>query len=147
MTQEEANLLFKDICGRLRSGLICSIYREDDEGFGWRDAECKGYFQNNDSYEFYFEDVIAVDNIERLKPYLRPMSSMTEKEEYEYHQYKYNNNLEIFNQEHHEIIKTTALVFSYAIDWLNAHHFDYRGLIEKGLAIEAPNDMYNTKIE
>jgi hypothetical protein len=29
------------------------------------------------------------------------------------------------------------------IDWLNAHHFDYRGLIEKGLAIEAPEGMYN----
>jgi hypothetical protein len=28
------------------------------------------------------------------------------------------------------------------IDWLNAHHFDYRGLIEKGLALEAPEDMY-----
>ena len=30
-----------------------------------------------------------------------------------------------------------------AVDWLNAHHFDYRGLIEKGLALEAPNGMYN----
>ena len=28
------------------------------------------------------------------------------------------------------------------VDWLNAHHFDYRGLIEKGLALEAPKDMY-----
>ena len=28
------------------------------------------------------------------------------------------------------------------IDWLNEHHFDYRGLIEKGLALEAPEDMY-----
>jgi hypothetical protein len=33
------------------------------------------------------------------------------------------------------------------IDWLNAHHFDYRGLIEKGLALEAPEGMYNTKTE
>jgi hypothetical protein len=31
------------------------------------------------------------------------------------------------------------------IDWLNAHHFDYRGLIDKGLAIEAPEGMYNLK--
>jgi hypothetical protein len=29
------------------------------------------------------------------------------------------------------------------VDWLNAHHFDYRGLIEKGLALEAPEGMYN----
>ena len=32
-----------------------------------------------------------------------------------------------------------------AIDWLNAHHFDYRGLIEKGLALEAPKGMYKTE--
>jgi hypothetical protein len=31
------------------------------------------------------------------------------------------------------------------IDWLNVHHFDYRGLIPMGLALEAPKDMYNTK--
>ena len=31
------------------------------------------------------------------------------------------------------------------VDWLNKHHFDYRGLIEKGLALEAPEDMYNVK--
>lgn len=30
-------------------------------------------------------------------------------------------------------------------DWLNEHHFDYRGLIEKGLALEAPDDMYKTE--
>ena len=31
------------------------------------------------------------------------------------------------------------------VDWINAHHFDYRGLIEKGLALEASKDMYNEK--
>ena len=31
------------------------------------------------------------------------------------------------------------------VDWLNAHHFDYRGLIEKGLALEAPEGMYKTE--
>ena len=34
-----------------------------------------------------------------------------------------------------------------SVDWLNAHHFDYRDLIEKGLALEAPKDMYNIKIQ
>ena len=32
-----------------------------------------------------------------------------------------------------------------AVDWLNAHHFDYRGLIDKGLAFEAPEEMYKTE--
>jgi hypothetical protein len=34
---------------------------------------------------------------------------------------------------------------SFIYDWLNAHHFDYRGLIDKGLALEALDGMYKTK--
>ena len=64
------------------------------------------------------------------KPYLRPMSSMTEEEEN-----KYNS----LNGYEKGIFPHTEEAF----DWLNAHHFDYRGLIEKGLALEAPEDMYN----
>ena len=131
ITKEETDLLFQDLCGRLRSGLICSIYREDDEGFGWRDAECKGYFQNNDSYEFYFEDIIAVDNIEKLKPYLRPLSSMTDEEEEEYDTF--------FNTDYGYM--DASKVFDVS-DWMYAHHFDYRGLIPMGLALEAPEGMY-----
>ena len=55
------------------------------------------------------------------KPYLRPMSSMTEEEEKEYHDAR---------SDYYDDLGT--------YDWLNAHHFDYRGLIEKGLALEAP---------
>lgn len=82
-----------------------------------------------------------------FKPYLRSISSMTEGEKHELYQ--------VF-QECPAIIKTFpsyAEFFIYAdiinsidmanvIDWLNAHHFDYRGLIGKGLAIEAPKGMY-----
>ena len=67
-----------------------------------------------------------------IKPYLRPMSSMTEEEQKEY---------DVFCCEPYlGIDETTASNF---IDWLNTHHFDYRGLIEMGLAIEAPEGMYN----
>ena len=64
-----------------------------------------------------------------VKPYLRSMSSMTEEEKDEYDK---------------------TFDWDYAIqgtpfDWLNAHHFDHRGLIEKGLAIEASEDMYKTE--
>lgn len=62
-----------------------------------------------------------------IKPFLRPMSSMTEEEENEY---------ESLIAWHKEWEVT---------DWLNSHHFDYRGLIEKGLALEAPEDMYKFK--
>ena len=138
MKQEEKELLIKDLCGRLPYGIICSIYREDDEGFGWRDAECKGYFQNNDSYEFYFEDVIAVDNIEKLKPYLRPLSSMAKNE---YEEFK---KLDKRSMHRCTVLDGIDLWFDKweIIEWFNSHHFDYRGLIEKGLALQAPEGMY-----
>jgi hypothetical protein len=62
-----------------------------------------------------------------VRPYLRPMSSMTEVEK----------NIFDTMTRGYTIHQQTAL-----FDWLNAHHFDYRGLIEKGLAIIAPDGMY-----
>lgn len=63
-----------------------------------------------------------------VKPYLRPRSSITENELAEYN--------EIFNK---------SLDMGEFVDWMNAHHFDYRGLIEKGLALKAPEGMYEIK--
>ena len=68
-------------------------------------------------------------------PYLRPMSSMTEDEISEF-------------QKRLKIIQDVEQALHFcntveSIDWLNAHHFDYRGLIEMGLALEAPEGMYN----
>lgn len=37
-----------------------------------------------------------------------------------------------------DIVETSQQV----IDWLLAHHFDYRGLIPMGLALEATEGMY-----
>ena len=63
------------------------------------------------------------------KPYLRPMSSMTEEEIKEYkHLVAFGGNSD---------------GVANFIDWLNAHHFDYHKLIELGLALEAPQGMYN----
>ena len=78
-----------------------------------------------------------------IKPYLRPMSSMTEEENKKRIQLgilrAINSNHEmIFDGFGNESVDTQLR----ALDWLNAHHFDYRGLIEKGLALEAPKDMY-----
>lgn len=60
--------------------------------------------------------------IEEVKPYLFPMSSMTEEDWSEY-----EDMCDSFRGEE----------FCELIDWFNEHHFDYRGLIEKGLAIDA----------
>ena len=76
-----------------------------------------GYVRN------YHED--ESDYIDNVRPYLFPLSSMTEKQknEYQYITERWMND--------------PAYSISDSIDWLNENHFDYRGLIEKGLAIDA----------
>ena len=70
-------------------------------------------------------------NIEVIKPYLRPMSSMTEEELKEYHKTFFYH--ERYDNEH-KTGQNCSITFE-TYDWLNKHHFDYRGLIKKGLAI------------
>lgn len=77
--------------------------------------------------------------IDEVKPYLRPMSSMTEEEKKEYRnfiEFSYND----YTSESKECVYTTN-VNNY-VDWLNKNMFDYRGLIPLGLALEAPTGMY-----
>lgn len=115
MTQEDKQLLLKDLCARLPYGVVCDIYNDtctitEKLLIGGLSHFC--------------DDTIAV------RPYLRPMSSMTEEEKKEL-----NNVLEFqYYSDDSCMCEST--------DWLNAHHFDYRGLIPKGLAIEAPEGMY-----
>lgn len=121
MTQEEKQLLHKDLCGRLLYGVIIEITSDA----GMVDV----------SYNMRLDAGLLDDllhNEEDFKPYLRPMSSMTEEEKEELYQ---KTGFKIDD----------CILGLSAFDWLNAHHFDYRGLIEKGLALEAPEDMYKTE--
>jgi len=70
-----------------------------------------------------------------IKPYLRPISSMTDEEYKEYS--KLWDLQDEFPTDADIRFKTDVF------NWLNAHHFDFRGLIEKGLALEAPKGMYD----
>ena len=113
MKQEEKDLLLCDLCARLPFGV--KVF----------DDMSRTYTLNIGNA--YFIDLIYSngDYVEPpLKPYLRPLSSMTEEEE-EMHRILYGN-----------------LEFEEYVDFLNSHHFDYRGLIEKGLALEAKEGMY-----
>lgn len=92
---------------------------------------------------------LSLDSILSIRPYLRPMSSMTEEEKTEFRKfitwifdcnYQANTLKEVLNGNE---IETDYIVELF--DWLNAHHFDYRGLIPIGLALEAKEWMY--KIE
>ena len=82
--------------------------------------------------------------IDDVKPYLRPMSSMTEEEKREYFSFiggerPFDSDFSAYPIEYKFVYEHD--INSY-IDWLNAHHFDYRNLIRKGLALEAPEGMY-----
>lgn len=120
MTQEDKELLLKDLCARLPYHTIVSTREEDLE-------LVKVDILNGLVYVFS-ESLLEFDVFE-IKPYLRPMSSMTEEETKKYIELK--KYVAFYPDEAEELI-----------DWLNAHHFDYCGLIEKGLALEAPDGMY-----
>lgn len=132
MTQEDKELLFIDLCNRIHYKTICASKRfdksilvgMDDDGATFSYVDCLG----QTVYELL--DIIEFD----VKPYLRPMSSMTEEEEKEY--------TNIDNRSYSCPKDYAHIPASDRIDWLNKHHFDYRGLIEKGLALEAPKGMY-----
>lgn len=128
MTQEEKDLLVKDLCSRLPYGVKCRQFKLDSQ-ICTLTADLLG----------------KVDNLE---PYLRPMSSMTEEEFNEYHNIKYNKVTYRNNWKRIDVGKfhnIGIIPIEEYLDWLNSHHFDYRGLIEKGLALKAPEGMYNVK--
>ena len=128
MAKEDKELLLKDLCARLPYGVICLFYNEEttltkEMGIGGL-------------HDFMFENKNA-------KPYLRPMSSMTEEERRELLSFG-----AITRLENGEVIDVSCVGFdNHAIvqDYLNSHHFDYRNLIEKGLAIAVTeeNNPYN----
>ena len=132
MTQEEKDLLLKDLCARLPYGvkiyipgytgpqILCGI-DADKLLFGTKyTGVCEHIFGRKDELHF--------------KPYLRPLSSMTEDEQ---------RMLDSMCNGVEMVSRLSGLkMFDKAFEWLNKNHFDYRGLIEKGLALEAPKDMY-----
>ena len=148
MKQQNKELLLKDLCARLNTKLVCSIYRVDDQGVGYRDEILHGYCNIDACDEFYFgEDCgISTNNVSNIKPYLFPLSSMTEEEFNklkEYGRLEYDNlDLVSFHNGTYKMldfylngVPSGAVIRIF--DWLNKNHFDYRGLIERGLAIDA----------
>ena len=138
MTQEEKQLLLKDLCGRLPYGVIVNCDKEVEILFTIAE---RGFFEVND--RFLLED---------CKPYLRPMSSMTEEESKEFD--VITNGERGFYEDEDGWIRCDNIHTKWGVwpngcaemlDWLNSHHFDYRGLIGKGLALEAREGMYKTE--
>lgn len=129
MTQEEKELLLKDLSARLPYKVIV------DYGHNAFDVHNGNYVKYGSKciLKCYLLDVFMSprqnEKGEYIKPYLRPMSSMTEEEKKEYTSY-------VFEQPFLQKDKIVGLgSVPMCIDWLNKNMFDYRGLIECGLAI------------
>ena len=126
MTQEDKQLLLVDLCARLPYGVIVQV---NDGLKGAYDSQLVQVFCDRVSCSVNVRNPKECICIDSVKPYLRPLSSMTEEEKVEYTSY-------CFEQPFLQKDKTPNLgSVPMCIDWLNAHHFDYRGLIQKGLAI------------
>ena len=127
----------KDLCARLPYGVIC--FAPDDEYGDIGKLWCIEPFEDSDPQITvqYPKGNTITKFCSEVKPYLRPMPSMDGAEVLEYIGLK------------ESIVASDGATYSFetdeSIDWLNANHFDYRGLIEKGLALEAPEGMYKSK--
>ena len=114
MTQNEKDLLLQDLCARLPYGVKVEIYKDEPP------YKIKGYdgkdFLSDSGWDYL---------IEQCKPYLFPLSSMTEEQNEEYLKTCRGGN--------------TSVPTLATFDWLNKNHFDYRGLIGKSLALDATN--------
>ena len=144
MTQEDKELLLKDLLGRVLYGVKVD-YHTNIFTLGYN-----LYLNNSDVAFENYPMLYFLENIDSVKPYLRPMSSMTDEEFLTIYDMCWPKDIE-FNSTYGFYwgdFKTKKYIpyFMYnsnQIDYLTSHHFDYRGLIEKGLALEAPEGMYN----
>jgi len=142
MNKDDKELLLKDLCAKLPYGVI-GLYT-------WK---CKKSYNKELTGNLYDELCFSWSSTEdsQFLPYLRPLSSMTE-EEFEslkeYSGLKYSQlDLASYQNGTYKCLdfylsEVPSYVVILVFDWLNAHHFDYRGLTPIGLAIEAPEGMY-----
>ena len=132
MTKEESKIVYQDLSMRLAYNVKVRI---DDDGGIYicaLDEQTLGFIEPWD-----------------IHPYLRPIQSMTESEKKEFEELwevlwsdAMDKSMEYMLNKHSIGNEHEILACSKVVDWLNAHHFDHHGLIEKGLAVEAPEEMY-----
>ena len=160
MGHKNKQLLLQDLTGRLPYSVIVQV---NDGVKGAYDSQLVQVFCDRVSCSVNvrnpLEECICIDSV---KPYLRPLSSMTEEEREDF----WKNVLDIdwreleFDEEPDEVpfpftendcgfyLDFIYLADLFAVfDWLNARHFDYRGLIPKGLALVAPKGMYENNTD
>lgn len=142
MTQEQKDLLLKDLCSKLPYGI--KVY----DTKGNFDSNCQTLVHiNGPMCEAFVVSgfVCRTAPITDLKPYLFPLSSMTEEQKKELKKYTCPDGTGYFKEDrlccpiNHFGEEIPFIFMSKIIEWLDKNYFDYRGLIPMGLAINATN--------
>ena len=115
MTNKEKDLLLKDLCARLPYNVQCCVKKNHKIS-----GSLVGIIGEN---VHVFSSGHGIFSINIIKPYLLPLSSMTKEQQLDLTKFVANG------------IRDENILY----DWYNENHFDYRGLIDKGLAIDATN--------
>ena len=152
MKQEDKILLVKDLCSRLPYGVRVCHLSSEFSGVLHNISVLHMYEGNSDidKYDSIVDYVADIDffgdgypyEVEEFKPYLFPLSSISSEQLKEVSEIL-GKDVEIFDN-YLNIVEHTRTTFSYLeldalFDWFNKNHFDYRNLIEKGLAIDCTN--------
>lgn len=128
MTHENKDLLLKYLCGALPYGIKVNIKGEIQMLDSWCDDDGNYFNFLTDGPESNFAEGFALDDI---KPYLRSLSDMSEDEIKEYHH--------ILVESQNCSFEDSESASSFVNDWMLSKHFDTKGLIQKGLAINCAN--------
>lgn len=155
MKKEDRELLIKELCGRLPYGVKIALknnggYHHEniakkgdvtiDELKGFSGTYFSIFHKNPNEWDWYDDDI----DVEDIKPYLFPISSMTEEQKKEISK-RYNLHtcygfIEITDHTcgcYEDDNSCHLQDYLWLVDWFNKNHFDYRGLIQKGIAIDA----------
>lgn len=137
MTQEDKELLFKDLCARLPYNVICQVEFKENGKYNSKVMLLSGIFTD----EAYFTTKGGSIYSNEFKPYLFPLSSMTSEQLFEVQEIMGKNEIEIedgfFNIIDSSRNTITYLEILAVLEWFYKNHFDINGLIEKGLALDA----------
>ena len=136
MTKENKELLFKDLCARLPYNVICQVEFRENGKYNSKVMLLSGIFTD----EAYFTTKGGSIYSNEYKPYLFPLSSMTEKQEDEWYEVFIDPlSKKLDRHTRQEYLQFQADAQSFVIEYLIKNHFDYLGLIEKSLALDATN--------
>ena len=159
MTLKEKDLLLEDLCSRLLYGVKFMI----DEMYLTEDMINAGYNKIQELYGITCEGNVELLNmdyhmpVESIKPYLFPLSSMSEEQRKEFLEISHLENRSFYNREEIVIVSNEVWTFDLGGDvdteyrsidikrtretvkWLDKNYFDWRGLIPMGLAEDATN--------